>query len=1021
MSICVKTPWHRASFERFLHDTLPQLLAERLPLVGYQVAPEGPDACNVEIALRSSVGNVQVRYTNIPCPNEEGVFAIAGDSYVVLPIATSEALDTADILCVGEQLYADIEARLGQAPADLPWDESMARAWLPLDAWIEAFLSRTAQKLEQTNWLARHTHLRSIWVAQRESDISASEFGRVCPFETPEGPNIGRILRVATGAEICDGKLVVIDPRPEAGLGLSASMIPLLEHNDPNRLLMGANMTRQWVPQSTAEPALVQTGNEPDAPDFWTGRNLLTAFVSWGADTFADGIVVSESCARRFDTPYALEPGDKMSNRYGSMGVVGRVLPDDEMPHLPDGTPVDLVYSFFGLNVRMNFGQVREAAWGNVAQAAGAPLIAPPFHAPSADELRRRLIRAGLPQTGMVRLTMGPNGPELEHASTVGWVYWGRLFHLAQSKVKVTTERGLQRQGEMECYTLRDIGAFESLREALNTCAGSRPGADRLAEQLAAGPVTQADPPTPLFVDLARRLRMAGVALELDGEKLRARWSPPQGDTLKLARPVAHPWLHERELAEIGVPVFPEASADQAQDLLLTEYAALLEANERLSRMLESQTPPKLVENATAHLQARVDAFFEALLRPEHLRLSARQLFSARTVIAPGADLELDQVALADEIAWALFAPLVVRELGDRQAVEARSVQAAAKLDEVMARSWVIVNRAPTLSPTALIAFHPVRDPGHVIRLHPLVCNWLDADFDGDQVAVFMPVTEAGQYKAGEKLSVSAHLRRDQALIASLIPSQDALWGLARLSLSESGRQEIARLAGGVAIDAPKGVITQETLAKALQAVLARDGIDAALVVLERLNRRGFEVAKRSGASMSPFLDENLPLVAPPESDDARRWETYTDELTEQVLSITNYADDNLGPQLLAVSIRARGRSHLLQLIGPRGPTGDGDNPTVVRHSLVEGLSTDELYACVAGARKGLAQLARRWDDIGHETHTRYIDPGRFTLLARARRARQPGIVFARAAASDEVDPLTDVDARLMVGLPIEE
>ncbi len=1019
MSICVKTPWHRASFERFLHDTLPQLLAERLPLVGYRVTPENPDTCGVQVVFKSPAGDVQVCYTNIPFPSKEGILTVGSDSYVVLPIASSEALDSADILSVGEQLYADIEARLGQAPADLPWDESMARAWLPLDDWIKAFLSRTAQKLEQTNWLARQAHLRSIWVAQRESDISSSEFGRVCPFETPEGPNIGRILRIAVGAEICDGKLVVSDPRPEAGLGLSASMIPLLEHNDPNRLLMGANMMRQWVPQSMAEPALVQTGNEPDVPDFWIGRNLLTAFVSWGADTLADGIVISESCAQRFDTPYALEPGDKMSNRYGTMGVVSRVLPDEEMPHLPDGTPIDLVYSFFGMNVRMNFGQVREAAWGNVAKAEGTSVIAPPFHAPSTDELRQRLIRAGLPQTGMVKLTMGPNGPELDRTSTVGWVYWGRLFHLAQSKVKVAAARGMQRHGEMECYALRDIGAFESLREALNTRASSRPGAENLAEQLAAGPVTQADPPTPLFIDLARRLRMAGIALELDGERLRAKWSPPQGETLKLARPVAHPWLHERELTEIGVPVSSEASVEQTKDLPLTEYTALLEANERLSRMLESQTPSKLVENATAQLQARVDAFFDALLQPHHLRFGERQMFSARTVIAPGVELQLDQVALADEIAWTLFAPLVIRELGDRQAVETRSARAATKLDEVMARSWVIINRAPTLSPTTLIAFHPIRDPGHVIRLHPLVCNWLDADFDGDQVAVFLPVTEAGQREAGEKLSVRAHLKRDSALIVSLVPALDALWGLSCLGLTETGRQEIAQLAG-IAVDAPKGIVTQQTLAQAIQTVLARDGVDAALVALERLNQRGFEVTKQSGASMSPFLGESLSPIAPPQSDDAHRWETYTDELAEQVLSATDYADDNLGPQLLAVSIRARGRSHLLQLIGPRGPLYDNDISTTVRHSLVEGLAADELYACVVGARKGLARLARRWDDIGHETRTRYIDPGRFTLLARARRAKQPGIVFARAAAIGEVDPLTDIDARLMVGLPIE-
>ena len=144
-----------------------------------------------------------------------------------------------------------------------------------------------------------------------------------------------------------------MDESPEATLGLSAVLIPFLEHNDPPRILMGANMMRQWLSPSapetapvncpkgmsrvaaSPEPALVQTGYEPDAPDFWCGRNLLTAFISWGGDTLRSGIVISESCAARLNFPYAVEPGDKISNRHGTKGVISRILPDDEMPILP--------------------------------------------------------------------------------------------------------------------------------------------------------------------------------------------------------------------------------------------------------------------------------------------------------------------------------------------------------------------------------------------------------------------------------------------------------------------------------------------------------------------------------------------------------------------------------------------------------------------------------------------------------------------------------------------------------------
>ena len=126
-----------------------------------------------------------------------------------------------------------------------------------------------------------------------------------------------------------------------------------------------------------------------------------------------------------------------------------------------------------------------------------------------------------------------------------------------------------------------------------------------------------------------------------------------------------------------------------------------------------------------------------------------------------GANLRLDQVGLPAEIAWKLFGPLVARELGNSDDVRARTARAAEALDALMERSWVIINRAPTLTPTCLLAFHPVRLPDPVTRLHPLVCPLLNADFDGDTASVFLPITAAAQCEAGERLSVAAHLARD--------------------------------------------------------------------------------------------------------------------------------------------------------------------------------------------------------------------------------------------------------------------
>jgi hypothetical protein len=155
--------------------------------------------------------------------------------------------------------------------------------------------------------------------------------------------------------------------------------------------------------------------------------------------------------------------------------------------------------------------------------------------------------------------------------------------------------------------------------------------------------------------------------------------------------------------------------------------------------------------------------------------------------------------------------------------------------------------------------------------------------------------------------------------------------------------------------------------------------------------------------------------------DDPEFWDAYGESLTDQIMSNTNYADLEIGPQLLAVRIRTYGRSTLPWLIGLRPAATNADGETVVvRHNYAEGLTPEEMNACVVGARKGLARVGRRWDEMGQEARERGRSQS-FHVLARARRAKRPGIVFARAASTGETDPLTDIDSRLFVGLAADE
>ena len=1034
MSHNITAFWHKESFEELMKERLPELLADRVPLAGYHFESTGEYTCRVRIVLASTEGYVEVEYTDIPQPDGDGMFTLDGEPYVVVPTASTVKLKQAKIECVGDQLYDYFKARIREAPPDLEWDTSLVRSWLPIDRWVREFFSDTftAQNLSHTNWLDKHTHLRRVRISQGNQVFSPGHFGRTCPFETPEGPNVGKILTIARGAEIRDGKLVLVDESPEATLGLSAALIPFLEHNDPPRILMGANMMRQWLSPSTPEtapincsngvsrvtaspePALVQTGYEPDAPDFWCGRNLLTAFISWGGDTFEDGIVISESCAARLNFPYAVEPGDKISNRHGTKGVISRILPDDEMPHLADGTPVELVFSFGALHGRMNFGQIREAVMGRIARAEGETAIVPPFQAPNADQLRERLQKVGLPEDGMETLTFGPNGKKLDRPSTVGWGYWGKTVHIALDKLKIaepiTHDEPMYHQGlgELEYYTLRNASAFETLREHFNTRASTRAGVETLPDRVTAGTVEQAGPPTPMYAKLRERLSAAGIHVNFDDDKLAFRFARPAGDTLQLAQPVPHPWLHAQTIGEVGI----------CEDL--SEYRALVDVNTRAERMFANDAPESLTLQTLKQLQMRLAEYFDALLSPTDMRFTARTLFSGRSVIVPDAELRADQVGIPEQMAWALFGRQVTKELGDTKQVQGKSQRATHLLDELMARSWMIVHRAPALTPTAFVAFHPVRQPDRAIRVHPFVCELMNADFDGDQAAIFLPITAEGQQEAGEQLSIAGHLKRDPNICSALAPGHDAIWGLASLSLTPEGRDELSEIVG-LEIAIPEGLVTRRSLADTLKTLLKREGIDRTIEVAERLMQRGFEVVKGSGASMSPFLsrDNGSPPV-PTDPDDGTAWNTYAEELMEWIAAYEDFDDNNLGPHILAVKSRAF-TSRLYRLacvVGARGAISDirgGD--IVIRHGYCDGLTSDELYALCVGSREGLVRFNSELQRVAWELRDNSQSKG-FTVLSRAMRAKHPGIVFARAAACGEVDPLTDIDSRLFVGLP---
>jgi DNA-directed RNA polymerase subunit beta len=175
--------------------------------------------------------------------------------------------------------------------------------------------------------------------------------------------------------------------------------------------------------------------------------------------------------------------GDKMAGRHGNKGVVSRILPEEDMPFLEDGTPLDIVLNPLGVPSRMNIGQVLEVHLGYAARALGWKVMTPVFDGAHEEDIRDCLREAGLPETGKVWLRDGRTGERFDNPVTVGVMYYLKLHHLVDDKIharstgpySLVTQQPLggkaqfggQRFGEMEVWALEAYGAAYTLQEIL--------------------------------------------------------------------------------------------------------------------------------------------------------------------------------------------------------------------------------------------------------------------------------------------------------------------------------------------------------------------------------------------------------------------------------------------------------------------------------------------------------------------------------------------------------------------------
>ena len=289
-----------------------------------------------------------------------------------------------------------------------------------------------------------------------------------------------------------------------------------------------------------------------------------------------------------------IQPGDKMAGRHGNKGVVSRILPQEDMPFMPDGTPLDIVLNPLGVPSRMNIGQVLEVHLGYAAKTLGYKVATPIFDGASYEDIREELIKAGLDPEGKSWLYDGRTGERFDNKVTVGYVYFLKLHHLVDDKIharstgpySLVTQQPLggkaqfggQRFGEMEVWALEAYGAAYTLQEILTVKSDDVTGRVRTYESIVKGhniPQPGVPESFKVLVKELQALCLDVQVLDRDGNQIELKEDEDAMDTFNLARMDAederhrsNPFADEAKLEDAGFEYVAddEVNADFASD-----------------------------------------------------------------------------------------------------------------------------------------------------------------------------------------------------------------------------------------------------------------------------------------------------------------------------------------------------------------------------------------------------------------------------------------------------------------------
>ena len=360
---------------------------------------------------------------------------------------------------------------------------------------------------------------------QEEMDERAAE------IERQHGERIAALFRDAVGQMESELGQALVDSRTGQAFEVTGSMswqelLEIEEQFEPEVMEFG----------SARETAKVRRIYEPFAHQIEELKaqrdGKLVQFSS--GDELPTGVL--EMVKVYIATKRKLSVGDKMAGRHGNKGVIAKILPEEDMPFLADGTPMDIVLNPLGVPSRMNVGQILETHLGWAAQALGFQAVTPVFDGATEAEIRACLHEAGLPDDGKTVLYDGRTGQAFHQRVTVGYMYMMKLGHLVDDKVharatgpySLITQQPLggkarsggQRFGEMEVWALEAYGAAHILQELLTVKSDDIEGRTKIYESMVKGEnVLEAGIPV-AFEVLCNEIRGLCLNIRLEKERL---------------------------------------------------------------------------------------------------------------------------------------------------------------------------------------------------------------------------------------------------------------------------------------------------------------------------------------------------------------------------------------------------------------------------------------------------------------------------------------------------------------------